>query len=433
MELGYNVATGLLVGLVGAALVVLIKLVIHRAPPSGPWHRRTWKGIVRSPVISAGLVVVIAASCVVVATRIAQGPPPLSSPATSAPETSVSSAPTPSATPTGAFDAFKAAKWGPARDVANVDSRPNAPMLNSIMDNPEYGDERNFFRAKLVDDSAAEFRDELIVEPGQVYTFMVIVNNDARDGGPSVEGTHLRIQMPGVAAGGAANRAFISSSNTAPDEIWDGVTLIGKNPTDQFALRYLESSAVLHTSGASNGVSLPEDVFRDGVLLGCDQLDGTLPSGAGCQSYVTFDVRIDQPNFTAQVLAKLDGTDSWSSNYIAAPGDKVTIAAAYRNTGTTALNDVVLRLNLPKNVHYVVGSASMKNARTQDAPVSDNLPTRGINVGSYGPGANVVVTFQVLVDAAPSDGSSTQAIDDFLTVVTSAGSKDAPLTLVWLK
>ena len=148
---------------------------------------------------------------------------------------------------------------------------------------------------------------------------------------------------------------------------------------------------------------------------------------------MTFKVRIDQPNFSATALAKLSGSGSWSQTYIATPGETVTVSATYRNIGTTQQDDVILRVNLPQNVHYVDGTTTWSKASARDQLASNGIAGRGISIDSFDPGDSGTATFDVMVDAPLEKRPTTQAIDEFLVVETNAGSKTAPLSFVWLE
>ena len=425
----FGSALELVLGVIGAGLLLLIGAVARHMPKEGPLHLRIRSAIKAAPVASRWLTIT---SIVLIAT-VAAGTVAGVQDADPTPSATADPPHSPATKSPSADNDLAFAGWGPGRTVATADNRPSTPMLNSLVDHPDYGDERNFYRVKLADDPDARFTDDLIVEAGKVYEFAVIISNDAREGSEPLHDVRLRIQMPGVAKQNVASQVLLTSANTNPQKIWDGVNLVGEVPADQFALRYISSSAILHTGGGANGTVLADDVFENGVQIGCDRLDGVVPSGARCQSYVSFKIRIDKPNFSASALAKV-GNDSWSQTSVATTGDRVTIMVAYRNRGTTRQDDVVLRVKLPDNIRYVAGSTKWISARIGHyLPASDDIADVGINVGSYAPGAEAAAQFQVTMDNPPAATPTMQTMENFLIVETHSGNKTAPLSFAWLE
>jgi uncharacterized repeat protein (TIGR01451 family) len=419
------------VNIVLAALWSGLALLIVLVWKSGPRHekllRRVWGGARKRPAaaITAGAVLAMClVTSVVTTVAMAGGQPtaggvPVASP-------SIPASPRPAET-----TQIATAGWGPARDVATDSKRPQKAMLNSVIDDPDFGDERGFMVARAADDHEARWQNSIVAVPGRVYEIAVVVNNDAADGGEAARDVRLRVQMPAVAKGSAPSHAFVTS-DVLPHEIWDGINIVGEDPSTEFALRYVASSAVLHTAGDADGAVLSDNIFAQGVLLGCDQLDGDLPAGERCQSWVTFRIHVDQPNFEVAAFAQQDGADAWSETVVATAGQRVTLMGTYKNTGTTQQNDVVFVVALPENMHYVMGTTSWSNAQRQGvAEDTDNIVRDGINVGSYAPGEDVRVTFDVVLDGEPGE-ESLQEVPGLFSVETNNGTKRARLALVWL-
>lgn len=418
-------ATALLLALAGSALISLCVFVWRKAPKEGKLAGRLWVGVRQTKFLSASLIAVVGICLGVVVvgwvsnlqTKAEAAPAEL-------PRTSQTTAP--------AAPSLDKAGWGPARDLVKYDSRPANATINSMIDRPKHGDERNFTFIRRADDENAAYKKSVVAVPGKVYEVLVLVNNDAVDGGESAQDVRLRMQMPGVAKGSAPAHAFVSSSNTTPREIWDGVTLVGERASEEFALRYVSDSAMFYSGGSTDGTSLSDDFFKDGVQIGCDSMDGLIPAGDRCRSWVIFKVRIDQPNFSVKALADLDDNGSWSETVVAAPGQVLRIAVSYQNTGTNQQDDVVLRVDLPDNMHFVQGSTYWSNASHHDVHTSDDaIKDVGINLGSYAPTGNVWAVFEVKVDGPLDESTNTQVIEKFFTASTNAGDKFAPLTLIW--
>ena len=427
-EQAYAASSNVIWGLAGAAIIGLVSFVWAKGPTGTPFFRRTWGGAKREPVIAstvAGVFVLCVAIQVIGWTLgPAQTPPPATESTSTAPSPTSTPAPTPEPTP------LARGGWGPARDVVNHDNRPNEATLNSVVDHPTVGDERGYMSIRPADDENAPGSNSAVAVPGEIYEVGVTINNDAKEGGETAEEVRLRLAIPAVVQESTPGYAYLASSNATPGIIWDGLTFVG-GTNGEFSPRYVRGSAVLHTGGSANGTAIPDAVFSEGTLVGCDALDGNLPAGVRCESWVSFKVQLDQPNFEVEASVDGGGTTSWLDTHVAQPGEQITVRAEYKNTGTTKQNDVIVQVDLPENMHYVKGSTVLNNSSNDNKSVSDKIVAEsGINVGNYLPGANAFVEFDVILDA-PDDGQTTQKLEKILTVFTANGSKSAPLTFVW--
>ncbi|TFD66299.1 hypothetical protein [Cryobacterium ruanii] len=332
---------------------------------------------------------------------------------------------------------FSPAEWGPSRDTVSSLSRNSVVTINAMLDNPVRGDERNFAQVRGLDEANSEYGDQMIVRPGLVYVGVFHFANDASPDSPGsiANDTHIRIQMPGVATGAAGARGIISSSNAAPSEVWDGFTVLFDSPADQYALRYVQGSATIHSGGPVNGTPLSDDIFVGGVLLGCDALDGKLGPAPECEGFVTFRFRVDQPDFDVIVEARQKGTDAaYMDNVEVSAGDVVQVRVTYQNQGTTQQDKVGLRVRLPEGFRYVRESSEIANETTggKYRKTIDGIATTGYNIGSYQPRGNAFFKFDVMVDdpgKAPFVGPWL-TVDDFATAATTGETKGVPLTFI---
>lgn len=112
-----------------------------------------------------------------------------------------------------------------------------------------------------------------------------------------------------------------------------------------FALRYVQGSAVIHSGGATDGLSLNADELfsNEGALLGCDALDGLITPQPRCSGYVTFSFESVQPNFTVDLELRGKQGGDFGQSVAASPGDIVEVRVTYTNTGTTDLDHVVVQ------------------------------------------------------------------------------------------
>lgn len=432
-----SLISGIVGGLVVAVLIGLVGFLARRSRGTeGPDARpRTVGQAIRRPTAAMiGLVSFVAALVVgSIVFVVMASSPPAATPPTSMPGTPLTTSPDDGA----GIDTT--AGWGPERDLFSVDSRPAHVTLNSLVDNPVYGDERNFVQIKPAGESSEEYTESLIAVPGDTYTVFVYFNNDADpDSGIVSAGTRVRAQMPATATGAALLYVMMSSDNAAPAEIWDGASLLLDDPTEQFGLSFVSGSATIHSDGAVDGRTVSDDLFREGVLIGCDDLDGRLPPDIRCSGYVTFDITVHQPDFAIEAGARIKNSgDGFGASVDVGDHEVVEVRVVYTNVGSTRQDDVTLTVSLPPGFRYVDGSASIANSVTggEYSSTIDGITETGINVGSYTPEGNVYVKFDVFVDDPFADGSESAwlTVDDFARADTGNGSKSAGLRFVRIR
>jgi len=333
--------------------------------------------------------------------------------------------------PTAAF------AWGPDRPTFTFAKPATYVTFNSITDNPDVGDERNFVRIKE-DGTNDNYTDNVNLTPGKVYSVSVYYHNNAatslnESGVGIAKNTKLRMELPGVVNAGvnAALTGNISASNANPGTVYDEA--YGKNTSNgAVALRYVSGSATVASSnGAVKGQSLPDSLFTTGAKLGYEALDGTIPGCNKYSGYVTFKFRVDQPNFTIKKEVSTDGKTWVDGTTKATPGSTVQYRVTFQNTGTTQLDNVSLQDKLPKNVTYVAGSSLIANETTKGvyAEAKDGITTTGYNAGSYQPKGNVFFKFSAKVADKAALACGTNTLKNLVRATTSAGYKEDTATV----
>lgn len=327
--------------------------------------------------------------------------------------------------------------WGPSRPTFTGANPAPYVTFNSITDNPQVGDERNFVRIR---ESAvgANYGDNTTLKPGKVYDVSVYFHNNAashlnKSGKGIAKDTKLKMEIPGVVNAGV-NAAFtgtISSSNAKPTSVWDEA--YGKNSTNgQVALRYVSNSAKFVSNGAINGQKLPDTLFTTGAKLGFDSQNGTVPGCNEFSGFVNFQIRVDQPNFTVNKQVSVDDGKTWVDGTAKAKaGQKVLYKVAYQNTGTTQQDNVSLRDMLPSGVSYVAGSSVIANSTTggQYKATKDGITTTGYNAGSYQPKGNVFFKFSAKLPTEDKLKCGTNKLVNTARATTSAGYKEDTATV----
>ena len=298
------------------------------------------------------------------------------------------------------------------------------------------GDERNFFQVKQSTQDNSHYSDTATLASGRVFDAFVYYSNDASDRLPelSAKDVRLRIQMSATATGasGSAN-AFISGSNTQPSEIWSSIGIVA--PGAAFALRYVPGSAAIHSGGSTNGASLNADALfsNEGVLLGCDSLDGLIPPHPRCSGYVSFSFTSVQPNFTAGLELRGKQGGDFGESVAAAPGDIVEVRVTYTNTGTTEQDHVDVQAEQIAGTEIVPGTLLIYNAANPNGAYLSGDTRRildGVDIGSYPPGSNAIVRYEATIERQGALECGGKWLIVKSRVTTSGGYKNSPEGLI---
>jgi len=325
--------------------------------------------------------------------------------------------------------------WGPSRPTFTGANPAPYVTFNSITDNPQVGDERNFVRIR--ESGTTTYGDNVNLVPGKVYDVSVYFHNNAASnlnasGVGIAKDATLKMEVPGVVNAGV-NAAFtgtITASNSNPLSVWDEA--YGKNATSgQVALRYVSNSAKFVSNGAINGQSLPDSLFTTGAKLGFDSQNGTVPGCNEFSGYVNFQVRVDQPNFTIKKEVSVDGKTWVDDSVKAKAGSTVHYRLSFQNTGSTQLDNVILRDTLPTDTTYVAGSSLIANSTTgaQYKSTIDGITSTGINAGSYQPQGNVYYKFSAKLPNEDALKCGTNSLVNTVRATTSGGYKEDTATV----
>ena len=316
--------------------------------------------------------------------------------------------------------------WGPDRTTFTwADPAPYA-TFNSITDNPQLGDERNFVRIREVKEGEL-FGDEVTLERGKTYEVYIYYHNnaDAHDVGKTAigiaDGAAVKSSFPATVKKGERGTvtATVFASDTNPLEVWDGAYM---NATEDVYLRYVPGTATIHNGGALNGQSIgPDYLFGEGSLLGYNQFSGLLPGCNEYAGYITYQLFVDAPDFNVEKTIISDSSNVES-------GDEITYKVRYDNIGTMDQLDVTVKDSLPSSLSYIPGSTVLYNNNNPDGKsVGDDIVGDGLNIGNYAGGSGwAEVVYKVKVnDDVPCDKDITNSV----LVSTADGSKVAKTTV----
>lgn len=152
--------------------------------------------------------------------------------------------------------------WGPDRPRYTTQSPASVAALNSIVNNPVYGDERNFTRCKHASDSASNYTDSLAVDSGSEITVYVYLDSATS---PSLisrfpQDTTMTLTLPREPADDPGLSVTFTATDPEPGEqfsVWDGCRLLADS---RVKLSYLPGSAEVHT-GEKDGIPVSDSVI----------------------------------------------------------------------------------------------------------------------------------------------------------------------------
>lgn len=326
------------------------------------------------------------------------------------------------------FGTSLAHAYGPARSTFTIEKPSDRITFNSITNNPNYGDERNFLIVKDAANTAAGgWVDNIKVEDGKEYLVRLYVHNNAA-ANLNLTATNVRAManVPNNAGTSIQIDGSITADNAQPQKVWDDVVLTSDS---KFTVAYVPGSAeYVNNYNPNPGFKLPDSIVTStGALLGYQKMDGNLP---GCFQYsgiVTFRVKVANvpvPNFTVKKQVSISGKDKWQDTLTAKPGDKVDFLVTYTNTGTAQQDNVIVRDALPKGLTYTAGTSVLINTQSpKGSKVADAVTTNGLNIGSYLGKSNAFVKFTAMVDQT-QEKCGTNTLTNTATIITANGNKE---------
>jgi hypothetical protein len=124
---------------------------------------------------------------------------------------------------------------GPPRPTMTGESPANHVTFNSITNNPQVGDERNFVRIR--ETSIGNYANEIALQPGKTYQIVTFFHNNAKhslnNGGKGIaKDVSIKVQAPSMVRPG--ERGIVSStifcSNAEPLQVWDEAYVTAATP-----------------------------------------------------------------------------------------------------------------------------------------------------------------------------------------------------------
>ncbi|MNH49911.1 hypothetical protein D3C87_1250900 [compost metagenome] len=299
--------------------------------------------------------------------------------------------------------------WGPSRQTFTIEQPSDHVAFNSITNNPDIGDERNFVGIREAGTSNL-WTDNMTVQNGKEYTVrMYVHNNAAANLNLVAENVTAKFNLPTTTAKSIQVNGFLSASNVGANkqgnagsyaEVYDHATF--KSDKD-FNVAYQAGSLKFENNAfGAAGTAIPESVFTSaGAKLGYDKLDGKIPGCFQFDGYLTFKVKAQvaqTANHTVTKEVSKHGANKWSENYAAKPGEIVDYLIEYKNIGEAQTDNVMISDTLPAGMTYKDGSTRFGTLKEPaGVKASDNITKGGINIGSYKQNGGTWVIFSATV------------------------------------
>lgn len=325
--------------------------------------------------------------------------------------------------------------WGPQRQTYTVEKPADKVTFNSITNNPNHGDERNFTLARRVDEGTDKWRDDIeVMGDGEYVVRIYVHNNAAANLNLVAKNVRAAVSIPSQLSNNVTVQGQISADNASPKQIWDQVVF--KSASKKFNIAYIAGTARYFTNAnPSNGYAISDSLASNaGAQLGYDKMDGNIP---GCFQYsgiLTFRVKVTTQktssfNVTKQVR-KL-GTTEWKKSISVNPGDTVEYMLGYDNNGEVEHTDVNMRDILPSGITYVQNSTFLKNGSYPNGNnvANNDITTRGVSIGGYKPGANAFVKITAKVADAKNLKCGVNILTNVVRVSTANGAKENTATV----
>lgn len=304
----------------------------------------------------------------------------------------------------------------------------DTPIFNTIINNPNYGDERNFVSATTPDNIHGTWNaGDIVAQDGQEYVVRIYMHNNNQYGQASNEtkGTATSVRaafsLPDVYGTAIEVGGWINSGNAKDTQIYDDVVFKSVDGRP-FRLEYVAGSANLQNNGfaGQSGATITDPAIvtsettnvKTGALIGYHGFDGNVP---GCFEYdqiITIKVKAVYTDFVIDKKVRVEG-GKWSQTVEAKVGDTVEFRIKYANVDENKdmHERVVIRDVLPQGLSYVAGTTTLKNANHPDGIVvtpDGQLFTDGIEIGSYAYDTEAAVYFKaVVVDDGLECGKNT--------------------------
>lgn len=276
--------------------------------------------------------------------------------------------------------------WGPSRTTFTMEKPATYVTFNSITNNPNHGDERNFLSVRDTDksewDSANKngWTDIINLQEGHTYEIQMYVHNNA-SANLGLVATNVRAHMNLPVMDSTYGKqfqvnAFLWSDNARPQEIWDNIVLKSDRAfhTKVVAAKYTTNKGVFDLN--------QDELFGSsgqgtGALLGYDKMDGNIP---GCMQYAGYITIKFEPVFQV-VPAPAYDVEKTVDKTTAKPGETINYTINVKNTGNVNLTNVKVTDKLPAYYSEAKETVTSKNGSTGSIVKGGEITLAKLNVG----------------------------------------------------
>ena len=281
--------------------------------------------------------------------------------------------------------------WGPSRTTFTMEKPATYVTFNSITDNPDVGDERNFLRVRDADSKYWQegttngWTDTISnMQEGHTYTIRMYVHNNASANlGLVANNVRAHVNLPTKDTTWGKQfeiNGYLWSDNAKPTEIWDNIVL---KSDKAFHVKVVSAKYYNNIrTEASDGFTLGDEVYTatgagTGALLGYQQMDGKIP---GCLEYSGYVLIKIQPVFQQEDKPSYDISKSVDKT-TAKPGDTIKYTINVKNTGNVNLTNVKVTDQLPAYYSKAEEKVSSQNGSTGSIVKGGQITFNKLNVG----------------------------------------------------
>ena len=291
--------------------------------------------------------------------------------------------------------------WGPSRATITMAHPANYVTFNSITDNPDVGDERNFLRVRDSDErywgagTTNGWTDTISnMQEGHTYDVRMYVHNNGVEDKYLAENVKAHINLPtaeDVYGKQFEVNGYLYASNAKPSEIWDNIVL---KSDKAFHVKVVSAKYYNNVrTEATSGFDLGSEVYTakgegTGALLGFDQMNGYMNSCLKYSGYVLLKI---QPVFEFVPAPSYDVAKSVDKT-TANPGDTINYTITVKNTGNVDLTNVKVTDQLPAYYSSASEQVSSQNGSTGSIVKGGAITFNKLNVGET---ATIKISYKI--------------------------------------
>ena len=297
--------------------------------------------------------------------------------------------------------------WGPQRETFTMQNPPDFITFDSITDNPDVGDERNFLRVRDADeqywgeDTTNGWTDTISnMQEGHTYDVRLYVHNNGIEGRYIAQDVRAHINLPtgsDVFGKQFEVNGYLYASNAQPQEIWDNIVL---KSDKEFHVKVVSSKYYNNVrTEATDGFDLGDELINSkgtgsGALLGYDQMNGYITSCLPFSGYVLVKI---QPVFADQPVEERPSYDIEKTvdKSEAKAGERLTYTITVKNTGNVDLTNVKVADTLPAFAINVTEKVNVASPYTGSLVDDGELTIERLPIGDV---ATIELSYELNAD-----------------------------------